>query len=46
MLCVEVAGSGRSLFLVESQQREDRQERLCMTQEDGGGLRRFVCRPE
>lgn len=46
LLCVKVAGSGRSLFLVEPQQGEHRQDRLCVTHEDGGGFRRLVCRPE
>lgn len=46
MLCVVVAGGGRSLVLVESEQGEERKERFCMTQQDGGRLRRLLRGPE
>lgn len=46
MLCVVVAGGGRSLVLVESQQGEEGEERLGVTHQDGGGLRRLVCGPD
>lgn len=46
MLFVVVAGSGRSLVLVESEQGEERKERFCMTQQDGGRLRRLLRGPE
>lgn len=46
MLQVEVAGSGRSLVLEESQQGQEGEERLRVTQQDGGGLRRRIGGPE
>lgn len=46
VLGLVVGGSGRSQVLVKPEQGEEREERLSMTDQDGGGLRQLLRRPE
>lgn len=46
MLRVVVVGGGWSLVLVESQQGEEGEERLSVTNQDGGRLGRSVGGPD